>query len=76
MLVKHATNQPVVDVVESMVRGMVSKGVSPLQLLIGVKNAFSFGDVLKEGNFEFSEDSLHKIHNGLEVAIKAAREIQ
>lgn len=64
-----------VDLCESMVRGIIKGGVSPNELLVGMHNAFVHGELFGEADLECSEESLGKLFNGLDIAIEAAKEI-
>jgi hypothetical protein len=67
----------VVDVVDAMIRGLVVNEVNPLDILIGIHNAFVHGEILKEAGLTLDEGdkNLGKLFHGFDISMEAMKQI-
>ena len=60
---------------EEIIRGVVSK-IGPLAFAVALNNAFTHGAVLEENNYDFSNDQLGRLYEGIDIFLEAARSIE
>jgi hypothetical protein len=55
------TRAPQIDIVENVLKGLVVGGVSPQELLLGLRRAFRNGDILTANGYRCSHQILKEL---------------
>lgn len=73
-MTKQLATVQVNDVVTEFIKSMIKLSEDPRQVMVGVHNAFVFGDIFDEIDFDITEGELAQIFEGLEIIDKALDE--
>jgi hypothetical protein len=76
MVTQQSAAVEINEVVTEFIKTMIKISDDPRQVFVGIHNAFVFGEIFDEIGFDFSEEQLGQLFNGIEMCQDALKKME